>query len=144
MKNPAWIALLLVLLPGAIPQAIASENVTVDLGCVLETMKCTPSFIISISEEEDGTLSGFLERPDQAPGIKYLMDRISVVENHLYFYIRALGASFEGVWVEAEGHWAGTLKQGQEFPLILKRGQPDEKPTSVVLNGSIVNMEGAQ
>lgn len=126
-------ALILLILP--ITQTLAAEKYLGNWSGALETPQGTLPLVLTITEDETGDLKAELESPAQAPGQKIPVTSITILDNHLSLVIRAIGASYEAEWVEAEDHWAGTFKQGMELQLIFTRGLPEAKPVFEGLDG---------
>jgi len=85
-------------------------NANISLKVILKTIK-----------KDDGTLSGFLDSPDQ--GAKDIpASSISLTSDSLKFEIKAIGASYEGVIIKDSMLAKGTFKQGSgNLELTLKK-----------------------
>jgi pimeloyl-ACP methyl ester carboxylesterase len=123
-----------VLLASAAP-AMAQIDAKGDWHGVLKTPAGDLTLIVTIAVNDDGTLRGELESPDQAPGRKTPLSGIAVTGTKLTFTVASIRASYAGEWVEADGHWLGTFTQGMGFPLTLMRGTAPVKPTVQGLDG---------
>jgi hypothetical protein len=83
--------------------------------------------VFRISKKPDGTLSVFIDSPDQ--GAKDIPTSSAILENnHLTIESKVAGAVFEGNvksdWNEIEGQWN---QRGTTLPLILKRTEKVEE-----------------
>lgn len=76
--------------------------------------------IVTIAKAADGTLSGGLESPTQAPGMVIPIDTIKADDELFSFTINTIQGDFMGVWQEETKTWSGAWTQsGQSFPLEL-------------------------
>lgn len=130
MMQPRWIAWAFALAAAAAPVG-AQVKVVGDWHGPLQTPIGTMTLIITIAQDQNGTLRGEMQSPDQGPG-KMPLTTISAADGRLAFTVRAAQISYEGNWVEAEQHWSGVFSQSAKTPLILRRGLP---PARAVIEG---------
>lgn len=97
------------------------------------------TLVLYVTKDENGALKGQVENAYQAPGTMADIDAISVEDGHLSWKIDRIGATFEGDWIEAEQHWAGTFNQGMQMPLAFEKGLP---PPFAVVEGMDGRWEG--
>jgi pimeloyl-ACP methyl ester carboxylesterase len=102
---------------------------------VLQTPRGGLTLVVTVSRNEDGSLKGELESPDQAPGQKIPATSIALDNGQLAISVAPLGASYKGSWVAAEQAWNGTFTQGGDLPLKLTKGLPPPKPVVTGLDG---------
>lgn len=77
--------------------------------------------IVTIKKAADGSLSGGLESPSQAPGMVIPIDTIKADEELFSFTIAAIDGDFMGVWQDEAKTWSGAWTQGgRSLPLELK------------------------
>ena len=77
--------------------------------------------IVTVAKAADGSLSGGLESPSQAPGMVIPIDTIKADDELFSFTINAIQGDFMGVWQDKTKTWSGAWTQsGQSFPLELK------------------------
>ena len=105
MMQPRWIAWAFALAAAAAPVG-AQVKVVGDWHGPLQTPIGTMTLIITIAQDQNGTLRGEMQSPDQGPG-KIPLTTISAADGRLAFTVRAAQISYEGNWVEAEQHWSG-------------------------------------
>ena len=87
-------------------------------------------FVLHIKAEPDGSFTSVTDSPDQVVyGIK--ADRTIINSDTLFFEINSLKASFTGK-LENDSTLFGTLKQGMEFPLTLRKKSLSEIPVKPV------------
>jgi fermentation-respiration switch protein FrsA (DUF1100 family) len=91
----------------------------------LETPMGTLRLIVRISADEDGTLTGTLESPDQAPGAQMPLTTVKAEDQTLEFTLEAANIRYEGAW--KDDAWVGTFHQGGELPLTLEPGLPEAR-----------------
>lgn len=93
------------------------------------------TLVLHVSQDEDGTLKAQVENAYQAPGNLAEIDAITVENGHLSWKIDRIGASFEGVWVEADQNWQGTFRQGMEAQMVFEKGLPPPFPVIEGMDG---------
>jgi pimeloyl-ACP methyl ester carboxylesterase len=133
MRLTRWIvgafALLTIALPG-----YAQVKVVGDWHGVLQSPIGPMTLIVTIAEGEQGALRGELASPDQGAA-KIPLTSVSVTNGRLTFTIKPAQISYEGDWVDAEQHWAGTFTQGAKMQLTLTRGLPPARSVVEGLDG---------
>jgi hypothetical protein len=91
----------------------------------LDTGSGKLTLIVTIKEDGEGTLSGVLETPDQAPGTLILITTVMAQDDHLHLDLQTIAAVYDGDWNAPEKSWFGVWKQsGVELPLKLEPGRP--------------------
>jgi fermentation-respiration switch protein FrsA (DUF1100 family) len=139
MTLSQWCTCALTLIVVSAVPAQAQVDPVGDWSGALQTPGGSLSLIVIIGRNDDGSLRGDLESPDQAPGRKIPLTGVSVADGRLAFTVAPIKASYEGHWVEAEQHWSGTFTQGLALPLALRRGTP---PPRAVIEGLDGHWEG--
>ncbi len=77
--------------------------------------------VVTIAKAADGSLSGGLESPSQAPGMVIPIDTIKADDELFSFTIAAIDGDFMGVWQDETKTWSGAWTQsGRSLPLELK------------------------
>lgn len=136
MRSVQWTSFACLLLCAATARAQVPDHVLGDWHGVLDTPQGELTLIVSITLGDDGELSAELESRTQAPGQKIPLRDVRATDDSLSFSIRAIGASYRGVWVGEREHWAGEFTQGIVFPLTLERGMPPAAPVIDGLDGT--------
>src|ERR1051325_9785930 len=87
-------------------------------------------FVLHIKAETDGSFTSVTDSPDQdIHGIK--TDKTIINNNTLFFEIKNMMVSFSGK-LENDSTISGSLTQGREFPLTLRKKDLTEMPEKIV------------
>ncbi|MEO8335908.1 MAG: alpha/beta fold hydrolase [bacterium] len=127
------VALLVALAPMRVS---AQQSAVGEWNGVISTPTGSLTLVVRIRANADGTLSGDLESPGQAPGQHIPFTTVTTSQNKLTFTIAAIGASYSGEWKDADEAWSGVFQQGMALPLLLKRGAPAATKTLDGLDGT--------
>lgn len=100
------------------------------------------SFKVRIHIEK--TASGYSGKLINPSGNETVLDQVSLDGKHLHFSVAKLNLSYEGVWVEKDSLWNGSLTFQQVYPLVLKRATAEDmapavhrRPQEEAINASI-------
>lgn len=83
---------------------------------------------VAIEQQQDGTLVGKLDSPDQNV-FDIPLAEVAATDGTLAFKVPTIAASYMGEWDAAASSWSGVFSQaGMQLPLVLVAGQPPERP----------------
>jgi len=130
-----WFSLCLFLFATVSSASIGPDTLAGDWHGTIDTPSGALMLIVTITQDDAGKLSAEMESPDQAPGRKFPISEVSVVDDHLALKVQVIGAGIEADWDEEQQAWVGTFSQGMNIPIVLKAGLPADKPTIDGLDG---------